>query len=790
MHGHVLHNDPALRGEITMEVRYSTLRYTCIFMILLFFVSTLPLWTNVRADVNYELQYYDPLDDIQIVAQEGHFVTGDEWDYLDITEMTLRSETNLIKTDITMSVTVKGIIKDQDDIIYGVYITVKSDVYFLAYKEKAAIGFNLDTGASVIPRVSGVGTSTISFTVEANQIGNPPNSFDWKALAVKRSGDGNFGDIAPNKLVKITEPWSRCTVSGNLLISGITRESALTYDSVEIQIDSESSSGWGPVNDRGGWSSWDHSIDTTALGDGEHTIYVRMTDNEGSEFEDDITIIVDQTSGSDPASTDEKPNPHIGDKYVFGISEDQDDSPEMINIDISTTSEMEVTLTGEDETLNSYNCWKMDTIQNGEVLIGGIKFTMDSEGEVYLEDDNFDIVKEDSTITIDSGLTDKQTQHKVSEYSPPKVHYDFPVEVKKKWSASTTASIAIEETTSSGGHKETTSQENIDIQYQCLFSEEIYVPGGSFDTYAIRSQNNDATFYKVEYYAPLVGYPVRIETYDIDDLLIGVLVLNGYQIKDTFIQFTEEIDIGTEEDDGTIRNGDEVEFSVEVENTGKGTAKDALIVGKTRFAGSGDEWAEFDRETIKLDSLEKDSVNMKWTTNESGAFEIRFEAYSDESDVSVMDGEFNYDLELTVLKIESIGSDSFLDTNMIIIIVAIVIFLVIVIIVITKKRKEGDKEDEFKVVMVEAVESEPYEEEETEELVEVGEVMAEEAVADEEEGGEETEDRFGCPSCDASISGDEVECQECGIIFEEYLAGTIDEETIGDTTFTLDETED
>ena len=86
--------------------------------------------------------------------------------------------------------------------------------------------------------------------------------------------------------------------------------------------------------------------------------------------------------------------------------------------------------------------------------------------------------------------------------------------------------------------------------------------------------------------------------------------------------------------------------------------------------------------------------------------------------------------------------------------------------------------------------SKPYEEEETEELVEVGEVMAEEAVADEEEGGEETEDRFGCPSCDASISGDEVECQECGIIFEEYLAGTIDEETIGDTTFTLDETED
>ena len=449
---------------------------------------------------------------------------------------------------------------------------------------------------------------------------------------------------------------------------------------------------------------------------------------------------------------------------------------------ISETSEMEVTLTGQDEMVNSYNCWKMDTVQNGEVLIGGIKFTVDSEGEVYLEDDNFDIVKEDTTVTIDSGLTGKQTQHKVSDYSPPKVHYDFPVEVKKKWSASTTADIDLDGKT---------SQENIEIQYQCLFSEDISVAGGSFETYAIRSQNSDATFYKVEYYAPLVGYPVRIETYDIDDLLIGVLVLNGYQIKDTFIQFTEEIDIETEEDDGTIRIGDEVEFGVEVENTGKGTAKDALIVGKIRFAGSGDEWAEFDRETIKLDSLEKDSVNMKWTTNESGAFEIRFVAYSDESDVSVMDGEFNYDLELTVLKIESIGSDSFLSSNTIIIIIgAFMIFIVILIIVITKKRKEGDTEEEFKVVMVEAVESEPYEEEEAEELVEVGEVMAEEAVAEEEEGGEDAEDRFGCPSCDASISGDDVECTECGIIFEEYLAGTIDEETTGDTTFTLDETED
>ena len=393
--------------------------------------------SNAEASVNYEQSYYDPYDDIQLVAQEGHFVTGSQWKDLDISQMNLKSETIVTgvppliieTTEISMSVTVRGTVKDESKYIYGVYLTVNSEAYTLIYKDKIPLGVNMDTEEKFTPTVEGIGTSTITFKVEESQIGSPKSAYNWNAIAIERSDDGNFGDIAPNKLIKIIDPWDRSLVYGTIVIKGVTRSSLVTYEKVEIQLDSKSGSNWKTVTDKGGWKTWEYSLDTTLFSEIEHSIYVRATDSDGKTHFDDIMFTIDQESKDNPASTDMKPSPHIGDKYVFELSSAGEDAPEMINIDISTTSNMEASVVGQNIEVNSYDCWKMTTSQTGKLNIGGVVFNFETDVEIFLEDSNFDIAKEDSTIKITSGITTPQEQHKISEYSPPKLHYDFPVEV-------------------------------------------------------------------------------------------------------------------------------------------------------------------------------------------------------------------------------------------------------------------------------------------------------------------------------------------------------------------------
>ncbi len=730
--------------------------------------------------VNFEETYYDPYDDIQVVAQEGHFVTGSKWRDLDISKMHLKSETRSLvggigkTTEISMSVTVRGTVRDDDGYIYGVYLTVGSTEYTIVYKEKVIVGLNMDNGESVVTQYEGVGTSTIVFTVDEGQIGSPSGVFKWNAMAIERSDDGNYGDLAPNKLIKITEPWDRDTVSGNVLVKGECRTSLLVSQKVEIQMDSRSETGWLGVTDKGGWQRWEYSLDTDSLANGEHTVNARLTDEEGSTYFDKITLEVNPDVVGSPPSTEERPQPHIGDKYVFGISEDATDQPEVINIDISTTSDMEATVIGQDEKVGSYDCWKMSTSQSGELTLGAITANFDTEGDIYLEGGFLNVTKEDSTITLDSALTNEQKQHKVSVYSPPKVRYDFPLEVTGVWSADTSANIDVDGKTST---------ESIRIDYRCLFSESTSVPAGSFDTFAIRSQNDDAAFYKVEYYSPLIGYPVRVETFDIDDQLIGVLVLNSYKMKDTFVKFAGAPSYETEEDSGKVYLGESLEFDIDIKNTGKGKADRALLVGMFKIAGGSGDYVEFDRDGFKVGADSTDTIELTWTADETGEYWFRFLTYSDSSDTSVMDDELVYDEGITVRAKISNGEDGILTGNMPLVyggIAFLVMLILIIVVIVIKRKKKGP--DDFQVVEVAAVEPETEDtavliQGETEELMaeetdtpDVVMVTGEEGDTGSSEGEGQEGEGFACPGCAHELTGDESECPECSMDFEDLLS--------------------
>ncbi|UCE36017.1 MAG: hypothetical protein JSW00_10685 [Thermoplasmata archaeon] len=76
-------------------------------------------------------------------------------------------------------------------------------------------------------------------------------------------------------------------VSGTITIEGTASDEDGDITQVEIQIDSGS---WEEAEGKTGWS---FQLDTTELSDGEHTITIRATDDEGESVEETLTIEVD-----------------------------------------------------------------------------------------------------------------------------------------------------------------------------------------------------------------------------------------------------------------------------------------------------------------------------------------------------------------------------------------------------------------------------------------------------------------------------------------------------------------
>ena len=94
--------------------------------------------------------------------------------------------------------------------------------------------------------------------------------------------------------VMITEPRPGATVSQDVAIEG-TCDPFYEMESVEIQLDSQSASGWVMTSTSDNWETWSYSWDTTELVDGKHILHARGYD--GSEYHfDSITVYVDQSN--------------------------------------------------------------------------------------------------------------------------------------------------------------------------------------------------------------------------------------------------------------------------------------------------------------------------------------------------------------------------------------------------------------------------------------------------------------------------------------------------------------
>jgi len=83
-------------------------------------------------------------------------------------------------------------------------------------------------------------------------------------------------------IVSIVSPKNGSTVSGMIIIKGTAQDEDNDGITVEIRIDGGK---WNTVT---GATSWNYSIDTSKLSNGEHVIYARAYD--GKEYGDTVSI--------------------------------------------------------------------------------------------------------------------------------------------------------------------------------------------------------------------------------------------------------------------------------------------------------------------------------------------------------------------------------------------------------------------------------------------------------------------------------------------------------------------
>ena len=78
-----------------------------------------------------------------------------------------------------------------------------------------------------------------------------------------------------------------------------------------------------------------------------------------------------------------------------------------------------------------------------------------------------------------------------------------------------------------------------DVTHTCLKTERINVPAGAFDTYFVKEQKADGSYY-LHWYSPAAGASVKVESYDIDGNMNSNIKLVSYSYKGPVANFLAE----------------------------------------------------------------------------------------------------------------------------------------------------------------------------------------------------------------------------------------------------------
>jgi hypothetical protein len=491
-----------------------------------------------------DLYYDDPTGDVE---DWDEYIYSSGYEYIDIIEVS--SSENVLGTQLVLEMTVTGVITDSNNISYMFYLMDNDEwIYIVSYTNGICEGYNMDTGDTDILTASGAGTSTLEIRVPLNYLGDITD-FDFWSEAVEYDDDNFFTDYAPDTgpgwgngdyyyetPLLITEPKDGGTVSGTKTIMGYT-DPYYGIESVEIQIDSQSSGGWLLTSTNDNWEHWSYDWQSIGVSDGTHTIYARGTD--GVEYyTDSITVHVDQNNAVSPRTTD-MPTIDVGLQLNYEMFMPMFDYGDIFG-DIDMTFDAEMTMFVEKKESIEVNGTQYDSFAVNMSM--DMEMTMTFEGDTmsstitgsgtqWMRESDLAVIKNDLTMETSysmMGMSDSSIQRTITTHNPPQDGYNFPISVAESW---TSVSTAYTESFSSFYGFEEWYNESFEttMAFEALRVEDVSVPAGTYETFIIWSKDvsdwyssgggmpflgSSGTGYSLDYYAPELGFPVKTEVYN------------------------------------------------------------------------------------------------------------------------------------------------------------------------------------------------------------------------------------------------------------------------------------
>jgi len=289
----------------------------------------------INTFVQFNITYDDPMGDVYDPDQ-NHVS-----DHKDIDIIQLRSHKSNDNRYLILELKVAGKIKKSSNVEYYIYLEhyVNDDEYSVSWEEEyyniecnngVCIGVNQknDQTESLNANIRNSNTLVIKVPLERSK---DVDSFNLYAETHEETKTGYYYDscdylswYSPYRTYEpflITEPINGYTVSDNWSVKGIINYDHLCYEeiitSVEVQIDSESTSGWRLATpmEIDNWSTWSYQWDTKLVSDGKHMIYARAFNGKNYYF-DRVTVNVSNHPLEKPKTAD-VPIYNIGDFYYY-----------------------------------------------------------------------------------------------------------------------------------------------------------------------------------------------------------------------------------------------------------------------------------------------------------------------------------------------------------------------------------------------------------------------------------------------------------------------------------------
>ncbi|GEM_PF-4188307 len=624
-------------------------------------------------------EQFDPQGDVLEIASgdQVQYVSGHpDLDILKIAAAFDDKNTPLITSDdsIVLTMTVKGSILDDPDVIYAFLLDTDSGSYAAIYNNSAVKVLDLSTGEPVpgnpLPVVSG---GSLSVTIPLVSINSPTKVTNLQAIAAdQRDPSMRYGDQAPDKIVKITSPSEGAVIwssGGTYTFRGVCHKSISDIAKVEVSVDDGA---WQTVatGDQDS-ASWTYSLNIAAMS-GQHTISARATDVDGHQFTDTLVFYVNQeyVNPDNRPVLPSLPDFHSGDVFVYeaegGIS--------ISGLDISSTVDMNITVHNvENVTVNgqTYRCIRVHTSERGTALMGVFEVEQTVEQDSWrLLDSQSSSIKE-YTVTTQAVLKDGNEVNSASTYTnltyeSPFDFLSLPRRVGDWWSVTVSAD---QQTTvvDANGEKNgpNTSKITRTLVGEVLREETIQIMGTAERCLVFKTSNMEGneSAYMLMYFSSSYPVPVKIENYNSDRELIATFTLSERAVGSGVYPTIVNVSLPG----GSVTAGEKVVFEVSVVNQGD--------VAEKIWARLVVDGKEVDNRTTSdpVPSGSLGTIRLEWTPEKPGKYVVVVET--------------EYDSETFQLSVEE--KQHVLPFSPLILGVAVIVILAVVLFFFFQRRRSG-----------------------------------------------------------------------------------------------------